>query len=46
MPSLEAAGRTLPSSPVSIFAEDFSLIVRTPRRFRFNGSRRVIQVLS
>lgn len=43
-PSLAAAGAARPSSPVSVFAEDFSLLIRTPRRFRLVRSR--IRVLS
>jgi hypothetical protein len=38
------AGYPRPSSPVSAFAEDFSLLIRTPRRFRIARSR--IRVLS
>lgn len=33
-----------PSLPVSVFAEDFSLLVRTPRRLRVARSK--IRVLS
>lgn len=41
---LEAAGTARPSSPVSVFAEDFSLLLRAPRRMRIARSR--IWVLS
>jgi hypothetical protein len=44
MSPLAAAGTARPSSPVSVFAEDFSLLIRTPRRFRIARSR--IHVLS
>jgi len=44
MAPLAAAGTARPSSPVSVFAEDFSLLIRTPRRFRIVRSR--IRVLS
>ena len=36
---LTAAGTARPSAPVSVFAEDFSLIIRTPRRMRIARSR-------
>lgn len=39
-----AAGTALPAAPVSVFAEDFSLLIRTPRRMRIARSR--IRVLS
>lgn len=38
-PGLAAAGTPRPSSPVSVFAEDFSLIIRTPRRLRIKRGR-------
>lgn len=41
---LMAAGTARPSSPVSVFAEDFSLLIRTPRRMRIARSK--IRVLS
>jgi hypothetical protein len=41
---LMAAGTARPSLPVSVFAEDFSLLIRTPRRMRITRSR--IRVLS
>ena len=44
MAPLAAAGTARPSSPVSVFAEDFSLLIRTPRRFRIARSK--IRVLS
>jgi len=44
MAPLAAAGTARPSSPVSVFAEDFSLLIRTPRRFRLVRSK--IRVLS
>ncbi len=44
MPPLAAAGTARPSSPVSVFAEDFSLLIRTPRRIRIARSK--IRVLS
>ncbi len=44
MPPLAAAGTARPSSPASVFAEDFSLLIRTPRRFRVVRSK--IRVLS
>jgi hypothetical protein len=44
MAPLAAAGTARPSSPVSVFAEDFSLLIRTPRRMRIARSR--IRVLS
>jgi hypothetical protein len=43
-PPLAAAGTARPSSPVSVFAEDFSLLIRTPRRIRIARGR--IHVLS
>ena len=43
-PSLMCAGTARPSAPVSVFAEDFSLLIRTPRRFRLVRSH--IRVLS
>jgi hypothetical protein len=39
-----AAGTARPSLPVSVFADDFSLLIRTPRRMRIARSR--IRVLS
>lgn len=42
--SLRAAGVARPSLPVQVFAEDFSLLIRTPRRMRIARSR--IRVLS
>jgi hypothetical protein len=44
MAPLVAAGTARPSSPVSVFAEDFSLLIRTPRRMRITRSK--IRVLS
>jgi hypothetical protein len=44
MAPLAAAGSARPSSPVSVFAEDFSLLIRSPRRFRL--VRGLIRVLS
>ena len=44
MEPLAAAGTARPSSPVSVFAEDFSLLIRTPRRMRIARSK--IRVLS
>ena len=44
MAPLAAAGTARPSSPVSVFAEDFSLLIRTPRRMRI--ARTKIRVLS
>ena len=44
MAPLAAAGTARPSSPVSVFAEDFSLLIRTPRRLRIARSK--IRVLS
>jgi len=44
MGPLVAAGIARPSSPVSVFAEDFSLLIRTPRRMRIARSK--IRVLS
>lgn len=41
---LVAAGTARPSSPISVFAEDFSLLIRTPRRMRIARSK--IRVLS
>lgn len=41
---LDAAGTARPSLQVSVFAEDFSLLIRTPRRIRIARSR--IRVLS
>lgn len=43
-PGLEACGTARPALPVSIFAEDFSLLIRTPRRVRI--ARSWIRVLS
>lgn len=43
-PPLAAADIARPSSPQSVFAEDFSLLIRTPRRLRIARSR--IKVLS
>lgn len=43
-PSLAAAGTPRPAQPVSVFAEDFSLLIRFPRRFRIARAR--IRVLS
>lgn len=40
---LVAAGTPRPSTPVSVFAEDFSLLIRTPRRLRI--ARSIIRVL-
>jgi len=44
MAPLVAAGTARPSSPVSVFAEDFSLLIKTPRRMRIARSK--IRVLS
>ena len=44
MAPLAAAGTARPSSPGSVFAEDFSLLIRTPRRLRITRER--IDVLS
>lgn len=44
MPPAEAAGTARPSSPVSVFAEDFSLLIRKPRRMRIARGR--VYVLS
>ena len=44
MGPLVAAGTARPSLPVSVFAEDFSLLIRTPRRMRIARSK--IRVLS
>jgi hypothetical protein len=41
---LAAAGKALPSQPVTVFAEDFSLIARKPDRLRL--TRYKIRVLS
>lgn len=41
---LVAAGTARPALPISVFAEDFSLLIRTPRRLRIARSR--IRVLS
>lgn len=43
-PPLVAAGTARPSLPISVFAEDFSLLIRTPRRMRIARSK--IRVLS
>lgn len=42
--SYAAAGGARPSSPVSVFGEDFSLVVRKPKRLRIVRGR--ITVLS
>jgi hypothetical protein len=44
MAPLAAAGSARPSLPVSVFAEDFSLLIRAPRRLRI--ARGTIRVLS
>ena len=44
MAPLVAAGTARPSSPSSVFAEDFSLLIKTPRRMRIARSK--IRVLS
>jgi hypothetical protein len=44
MPSLVAAGTARPALPVSVFAEDFSLLIRRPRRMRI--ARGCIRILS
>lgn len=44
MPPLVACGTPRPSLPVSVFAEDFSLLLRSPRRIRIARSK--IRVLS
>lgn len=41
---LAAAGTARPRSPAAVFAEDFSLLIRTPRRLRI--ARGTIRVLS
>lgn len=41
---LVAAGTARPSSPISVYAEDFALLLRWPRRMRIK--RGVIRVLS
>lgn len=41
---LAAAGTARPSLPISVFAEDFSLLIRTPRRLVVR--RNVVRVLS
>jgi hypothetical protein len=41
---LERAGPARPSLPVSVYGEDFSLLIRTPRRMRIARGR--IHVLS
>lgn len=41
---LSKAGTARPSSPISVFGEDFSLLIRAPRRMRI--ARSVIRVLS
>lgn len=41
---LAACGPARPALPVSVFAEDFSLLIRAPRRMRIVRSR--IRVLS
>lgn len=43
-PPLAAAGMPRPSAPVQVFAEDFSLLIRTPRRLRVKRS--TVRVLS
>ena len=43
-PTLTACGTARPASPVSVFAEDFSLLLRSPRRMRIARSK--IRVLS
>lgn len=43
-PPLEAAGTARPAQPQSVFAEDFSLLIRYPRRMRIARSK--IRVLS
>lgn len=35
---LAVAGTPRPASPQSVFAEDFSLLIRTPRRLRIKRS--------
>lgn len=44
MAAAVAAGTARPSLPVSVFAEDFSLLIRSPRRMRIVRNR--IKVLS
>jgi hypothetical protein len=39
-----AIGTARPSQPVQVFAEDFSLLIRTPRRMRIARGR--IEVLN
>lgn len=41
-PALMAAGTPRPALPVSVFAEDFSLLIRTPRRFRVARGRIIV----
>lgn len=41
---LVAMGTPRPALPVSVFGEDFSLLIRTPRRMRI--ARSIIRVLS
>ena len=43
-PAWAACGTARPALPVSVFAEDFSLLIRTPRRMRI--ARSSIRVLS
>jgi hypothetical protein len=38
-PPLAAAGTSRPALPVSVFAEDFSLLIRSPRRLRIVRGR-------
>jgi hypothetical protein len=44
MHSAIAAGTARPAAPVSVFAEDFSLLIRSPRRMRI--ARMQIRVLN
>lgn len=39
MPGAFVVGTPRPSLPVSVFAEDFSLLIRTPRRMRIVRGR-------
>jgi hypothetical protein len=42
MASAFAVGTPRPALPVSVFAEDFSLLIRTPRRMRIARNRILI----
>lgn len=43
-PALAACGAARPAQPMSVLAEDFSLLIRSPRRMRIARNR--IRVLS